>query len=95
MARVIWSDAALADVFEIGEHIAHDSVILADMVTAAILNAGATLENFPLRGRIIPEIQREEAREIFYKSYRIMYELNRDQIEILAVIHGARDFNGL
>ncbi|MBS0616652.1 MAG: type II toxin-antitoxin system RelE/ParE family toxin [Spirochaetes bacterium] len=95
MARVIWSDTALADIFEIGEHIARDSVIMADIVTAAILNAGDALKNFPLRGRKIPELQREEAREIFYKSYRIMYEIDREQIEILAVIHGARDFKGL
>lgn len=92
MAQVKWSDAALADIFEIGEYIAQSSPIMAELVTAAILSAGDELLHAPRRGRIIPEIDKDSAREIFYKSYRIMYDLNGENIEIVAVIHGAREF---
>lgn len=92
MARVRWSDTALADVFAIGEYIAQNSPMMAEHVTLAILTAGDELQHFPKRGRVIPEINKESAREIFYKSYRIMYDISGDDIEITGVIHGARDF---
>ena len=93
MAEVKWSDAAILDVFEIGEFISQGSPIMAGVFTNGILDAGDSLKNNPKRGRIIPEIGDEAAREIFYGSYRIMYNIADKGIEIVAVIHGARDFN--
>lgn len=65
--------------------------MMAEFVTLAILTAGDELQYFPKRGRVIPEINKESAREIFYNSYRIVYDIVGHDIAITGVIHGACD----
>ena len=48
------------------------------------------LERFPDSGRIIPEYQRPETREILVAPYRIPYHRSEDAITILAVVHDRR-----
>jgi len=38
----------------------------------------------------VPEYDAEEVRELIEKPYRIIYRVKPDQIDIVAVIHGAR-----
>lgn len=42
-------------------------------------------------GRIVPEINIENYREIIYGNYRIIYEYNDKVVNILTVHHSARD----
>jgi plasmid stabilization system protein ParE len=51
------------------------------------------LETLADRGRIVPELSAPVIREIFVYRYRLMYRLAQDSVEILAFIHGARDFD--
>ena len=44
----------------------------------------------PLSGRKVPEYQTDDIRELIEKPYRIIYRIKADQIDVLAVIHGAR-----
>jgi toxin ParE1/3/4 len=44
----------------------------------------------PLSGRKVPEYDAEDIRELIEKPYRIIYRIKPDQIDVLAVIHGAR-----
>jgi len=48
------------------------------------------LETFPKSGRIIPEFEIENLREIIYGKYRIVYEIERETVLILTVFHGMR-----
>jgi toxin ParE1/3/4 len=41
---------------------------------------------------MVPEIDNPNIGELFVYSYRLIYEISSDGIEILAVIHGRRDF---
>ena len=50
------------------------------------------LLRFPESGRVVPEIGREDVREVFLHSYRIIYRLRGGGVEILTVHHGARRF---
>jgi len=45
---------------------------------------------FPLSGRMVPEYEAEDIREIIEKPYRIIYRIKPEQIDVLAVIHGAQ-----
>ncbi|MHC5735463.1 type II toxin-antitoxin system RelE/ParE family toxin [Nostoc sp.] len=49
------------------------------------------LANFPLSGRIVPEFETEQIREVIEGSYRIIYYIKPEQIDVLAVIHGAQE----
>ena len=46
---------------------------------------------FPLSGHKVREYQSDRIREVIEGSYRIIYHVKADQIDILAVVHGARD----
>ena len=44
----------------------------------------------PLSGRKVSEYDAEDIRELIEDPYRIIYRIKPDQIDVLAVIHGAR-----
>ncbi|MBN2152775.1 MAG: type II toxin-antitoxin system RelE/ParE family toxin [Candidatus Lokiarchaeota archaeon] len=48
----------------------------------------------PLSGRQVPELNSPDLREVIHQNYRIVYHVQKgtDAVEILAVIHEARDF---
>lgn len=41
-------------------------------------------------GRNVPEYDAEDIREVIDKPYRIICRIKPDQIDVVAVIHGAR-----
>jgi len=44
---------------------------------------------FPQSGRQVPEYDVDQIREVFFGPYRIIYHIKADQIDVIAVIHGA------
>lgn len=48
------------------------------------------LLTFPKLGRVVPEFQNVNIREIIYRNYRIIYELEEERIVILSVLHGSK-----
>ena len=48
------------------------------------------LRVFPCSGQIVPELGREEIRELLKGNYRIVYRVAEDRVEILTVYHSAR-----
>lgn len=44
----------------------------------------------PLSGRKAPEYQSEDIRELIETPYRVIYRIKAEQIDVAAVIHGAR-----
>jgi toxin ParE1/3/4 len=89
---VIWSEPAKRDLRHIFEYIARDSIFYAKKVVNIIVEKSMSLDSSPRRGRIVPEINDPDIREIFIYSYRLMYQITTDNIYILGVIHGKRDF---
>ncbi|HEY7883643.1 MAG TPA: type II toxin-antitoxin system RelE/ParE family toxin [Cellvibrionaceae bacterium] len=55
-----------------------------------LFTMGNSLHSDPLRGRIVPEIDKPQVRECFVYSYRVIYEVGDGVVEILTVIHGRR-----
>lgn len=46
--------------------------------------------SFPLSGRVAPEFNLPQIREVLEGPYRIIYYIKPDQIDVIVVIHGAR-----
>jgi len=90
MAKIIWSPQSLADLEGIADYITKDSSFYAKLVVEKVIYAVELLALFPLQGRKVPEAHDETVREIFYKRYRIIYEVKPDQVEILTIIHSSR-----
>ncbi len=91
--QVAWSPEAIGDVESIASYIARDSRFYAAAVVQAMLDAARTLEKFPFRGRVVPEIAQDDIRERFVYSYRLIYQIREDKVTVAAVIHGKRMLN--
>ena len=89
---VKWSRPARMDLKQIHDYIAKDSRYYAKKVVQTIVEKTEELMVFPEIGRIVPEIDDPNIRELFVYSYRLIYEITPNEIEILSVIHGRRDF---
>lgn len=50
------------------------------------------LPDFPYLGRVVPEFERDDIRERFMFSYRIIYCVSDDAIIVVNIIHGRRQF---
>ncbi|WP_354666183.1 type II toxin-antitoxin system RelE/ParE family toxin [Nostoc sp. GT001] len=72
-------------------YIAQNSPRYATRIIDRITKRSQQLANFPLSGRIVPEFETEQIREVIEGSYRIIYYIKPEQIDVLAVIHGAQE----
>ena len=95
MTRVVWTRPARDDVREIREFIARDSAHYARSVAARLVSAVDRLREYPLSGRVVPELVRPSLRELIEGTYRIVYRVTADEVQILAVVHGAREFRAV
>ncbi|MFO8031886.1 MAG: type II toxin-antitoxin system RelE/ParE family toxin [Desulfohalobiaceae bacterium] len=89
---VRWSGPAKRDLKKIFAYIAEDSRYYARHVVQNIVDKSETLEAFPKAGRMVPEKNDPNVREIFIYYYRIIYEVTGRDVNILAIIHGKQDF---
>ena len=90
---VDWSGPAKRDLKKIYDYIAQDSKYYAKSVVQNIVDKSESLELFPKVGRLVPEINDPDVREIFIYSYRLIYEVKPNRVGILAIVHGRRDFS--
>ena len=86
--KVIWSKESLKQLIEIEIFIAKDSPDRAAIFLNKLIARGEKTKDYPYKGRIVPEFSMDEIREVFEKSYRIVYKISKDQIEILTVFEG-------
>ena len=96
MARTVaWTELAWDDLERTVDYIAQDSPTYAASFARQIWKLAQSLDEFPERGRIVPELGDSNVRELLPSSYRLLYEIREDAIYILGLIHGARDLAGL
>jgi plasmid stabilization system protein ParE len=88
---VKWTDHARSQLRHIHDYIAQDSPIYARRVVGDMVSKTLGLDQLPRLGRRVPELDDENMREIPAYSYRILYEIKPDHIDVLAVIHRRRD----
>jgi toxin ParE1/3/4 len=87
--RLRWTAPALRDLEAIGDYIALDNPAAAARIVAAIFDQVETLAEHPHIGRAgrVPE-----TRELVVTGtpYVVPYRKRGDELQILAVLHGAR-----
>jgi len=85
--RVIWSYVAVGNLIENSRYIAKENPDAARAVINDIYEAGNRIKEFPDKGRIVPEIGKSNVKEIFCRSYRIIYKIESRKTTILTVRH--------
>jgi len=94
MVKVIWTDQAITDLNDIGEFISKDSERYAQEVVRSLFESTRIIETHPKAGRIVPEYNTEDFRELIKGSYRIVYRIvDKFRIDVLAVHHSARQLD--
>jgi plasmid stabilization system protein ParE len=89
---VVWTDRALSDLEAVGDFIAADNPRAAERWVGLLMATAERAAGAPIAGRRVPELGRDEVREIFKRTYRIVYRVMSDRIEILTVFEGHRRF---
>jgi plasmid stabilization system protein ParE len=88
MMKIIWSHLSVEKIEEIASYIREDSVNASIVWVKAVFSKIERLKRCPKSGRIVPEIEREDIREVIYRNYRIIYRADKNRLVILTVRHG-------
>jgi len=86
--RIIWSPLAVERAADIAEYISRDNPTAAEKWIDTVFSKVEQLKSFPESGRIVPEINSKDFRELIYGNYRIIYRLEKIQVSILTIRHG-------
>lgn len=89
--EVVWSVLASDDLVSIAEYITRDSESYAAAVVREIVAAARSLHTFAERGRRVPEYDDPSIRELIVRTYRLVYRVHPQRVEVLRIIHGARE----
>ncbi|HBC86612.1 MAG TPA: type II toxin-antitoxin system RelE/ParE family toxin [Lentisphaeria bacterium] len=91
--KVHWTESAVEDLNGIKNYIAKDSEYYAINFTDRIISSVEQLSLLPEMGRKVPEADENNIREIILRPYRIIYQIQEDSINIITIIHSARDLS--
>ncbi len=83
---------AQADLVAIGSYIAVDNPTRAESFVADILDTCATLADLPRAFPLVPRYEAHGVRRRNHGRYAIFYRIDGQVIQILHIVHGARDY---
>lgn len=87
--NVHWTSTAEGHLDAIFNYIAQNSPEYAKRIVDRITRRSQQIGEYPLSGRRVSEYDVDQIREVIEGSYRIIYHIKSDQVDVLAVIHGA------
>ncbi len=90
--KVRFTAPARADLEEIGDWIAQENAIRAASFTAEIRKACASLARHPRRYPIASAVSSGEIRKKTYRRYLIFYRILDQEVQVVRVVHGSRDW---
>lgn len=83
--KIVWSPLSFERLENIYEFISDKDPVAAKNLINRIFERVESLNRFPERGRKVPEINRDEIREVFVSEYRIIYQIEPKKISILTI----------
>lgn len=92
MVRINWTFQAKGDLKNIAEQISKDSKLYAKLQITRLKTRTRILKTQTRSGKIVPEINIDNIRELTEGSYRIIYKIvENNKTDILTIHHSARD----
>jgi toxin ParE1/3/4 len=90
VARLIWTEPALADLEAIADYIALDNPTAARRLVGRVFESVERLARFPNSGKRPPELPRSPYREIVVTPCRVLYRVEDDAVFLLYVMRAER-----
>jgi plasmid stabilization system protein ParE len=90
MNKLRWTLRAQTDLLEIARFIARDNPEAATRWIAILRKRARAAARMPRAGRRVPELGRDDVREVVVQRYRIVYQLAPDGIVVLVVFESHR-----
>ena len=90
MARLVWTEPALADLEAIAEYVALDKPDAASALVARVLDAVARLRHYPSSGKRPAELPKTPYREIVSGPCRVFYRVESATVYVLHVMRAER-----
>lgn len=88
--KLLWEQRALGDLRRIQLYIARDDPRAAARWVAKLIERAEAVVTLPYAGRKVPEIERDDVREVFLKQYRIIYRVADASVHVLTLFEGHR-----
>lgn len=86
-----WTNLALNDLKDARDYITNENPQAARVLADKIRRRLGLLQKHPFSGRMVPEFEKEQYREVIVTPYRIVYMVRKENIIVLRVWHGRRD----
>lgn len=93
--KVRFAGPANVDLEEIGDWIAQEDPLRAATFIADLRRASAALSRHPRRYPIASPVAAAGIRKKVYRRYLIFYRVQEQEVQILRIIHGSRDWAAL
>ena len=91
MVSVKWTYIALENLDDIGNYIGKDNIKYAKIVVRNLFTSANLFKRHPRLGRMVPEFDNPNIRELIRGSYRIIYRIiDEKHIDVVTVHHSAR-----
>jgi plasmid stabilization system protein ParE len=90
VAALSWTEEAFADLETAFQYLARDSITRARTFVETVLRATEELPLFPASGRVVPELGRDDVRELLVLHYRVVYQAADEVPVVLRVLPAAR-----
>ena len=88
--KLFWANTAKRDLVSIFIFIAADNPAAAKRLVNRIRERARNATLSPLASRIVPELSRDDIRELIEGNYRIVYQVFPERLLILTVFEGHR-----
>ena len=96
--KIVFSRYAEIDLIEILDYYQEMNPIYTRKILDRIEQRVEELKEFPERGRIVPELERQNImnyRELIEENYRIIYSIESSQVTIHSILDGRRNLQDL
>lgn len=85
--KVHWTNRAKARLKLIHQYVANDSSNAADKIIKRLVERTILLGKLPQSGHPVENPKYDGLRELFVRPYRIIYLINKQQIDIITMMH--------
>ena len=90
MAQISWTKRSIKDLKAINDYISLDSTFYAARFISKVIKRVDILIEFPESGRMVPEKNIPEIRELIEGNYRIFYRFRKGNVTILRIHNASR-----